>query len=132
MKDDYKSFQAGDLVYFIEKRRMAFCCIEKVVRDQARPDYTEYVLEIIKLPRENERFRPLNTLLKHFSVSCTSGIAYSGMWRFYTPEEFEKYYSHYQTIMISRLRYITPPLVFLLIILVIFLLMVSGCFVLIS
>lgn len=131
LKDPYDSFQAGDLVYFIERRWMALCRIKKITRDQSRPNYAEYLLEILKLPIENERFQPLNTILKYFTVSHTSGVAYSGMWHFYTQEAFESSYSEYQTVMITWSRYVAPVYVLLAIALTIFLLVASGCFVLI-
>ena len=127
MGDSYDSFQVGDPVFFVENRWMAFCRIKKIIRDRSRPNYAKYVLEIVRLPRENECFQPLNTILKHFSVSRTAGMYYSGMWHFYTPQEFEENYGDCQPVMINWARYVIPSLIALVTLASLFILTASGC-----
>jgi hypothetical protein len=90
----YDSLQAGDHVYFVERRKMAFCRVLEVRRDPSRPDYTEYVLDIVEQWYDHEFFEPISILFsgKRLTVSRTEGMAYNGMWQFYTADEFAKYY----------------------------------------
>jgi hypothetical protein len=94
--DIYESLQPGDLVYIVEGRKMAFCRVVKVVRDKSKPDYTEYVLDRVEQWYNHEYFETMSVFLlgKRFTVGRTRDIAYSGMWQFYSAEEFEKYYGH--------------------------------------
>ena len=125
MSDLYDIFKVGDEIYFVENRWMAFCRIKKIIHDQSRPDYTKYVLEILKLPHRHEYFLAFNKLLKRFWVSRSSGVYYSGMWRFYTPQQFEKYYSDYHVVMISWAKYVLPGLIALAIFVLICILVLS-------
>ena len=132
MSDYYRVFRAGDIVYFIENRWMALCRIKKIIRDSSNPDYTEYVLEILKLPYNNEHFRPLNTLRKSFSVSEVSGLYHSGMWYLYNQEQFEKIYGDLQIIMITWARYVTPLIILIIVLVLMCILVMSGCYALFS
>ncbi len=131
---DYDDVKIGDEVYFItESRWMAFCRIKrikKLVRDQPYADQTEYLLEILKLPRHDlhDYFRPYNKLLKHFRVRYTPGVYYSGMWRFYTPQEFESNYADYHVAMIPWTRYAIPQLILLAAIITLCGLAAHGCY----
>jgi hypothetical protein len=128
MSDSYGTFKVGDEVYFIENRWMAFCRIKKIIRDQSRPDYTKYVLEILKLPHRHEHFLAFNKILKHFWVGHSTGVYYSGMWRFYSPQQFEKYYGDYRVVMISWARYVIPRLIAFAVFVIIFILTIGGCY----
>jgi hypothetical protein len=125
-------FKVGDEVYFVESRWMAFCRIKKIVHNESRPDYVEYVLEILKLPYHNEYFKPLNTMHKRFSVGRTSGVYFSGMWYFYSPQQFEKYYSEYDVVMISWAKYVIPRLITLTAMVTICIMAVCGCYAVMS
>lgn len=128
-RDDFGLYQPGDFVYFVEGRLMAFCCIDKIVKAKSNPLYTEYVLEIIRQPRNNEFFGPVYSLRRHFTVGRAPGAeGVSGMWRFYTPKEFEYYYSHFRGDMVTWSEYFRPYIYVLGAVLIVLLLVMGGCF----
>jgi hypothetical protein len=131
---DYDDVKIGDEVYYItESRWMAFCRIKRIktsVREQSYPDQTEYLLEVLKLPRHDlhDYFRPYHKILKHFRVRHARGVYFSGMWRFYTPQEFEHYYADYHVVMMPWARYASHQLILLAAIITICSLAVRVCY----
>ncbi len=127
-RDDFGLCQPGDFVYFVEGRLMAFCCIDKIVKTKSNPQFTEYVLEIVRQPRNNEFFRPVYSLRRHFTVGRAPGAeGVSGMWRFYTPKEFEYYYSHFRGDMVTWSEYFRSYIYVLIAVLIVFFLVIGGC-----
>jgi hypothetical protein len=98
--------EAGDYVYFIERRKLALCQIVKIKKFDARPDYTEYVLNIVEQWYNHEYFRPLPIFIigGQLMVSRTEGVAYNAMWQFFSHESFEKHYGHLQSDPKNRRR----------------------------
>lgn len=99
--DNYKS---GDRVYCLEKNAMALCRIRKIVQDKSDPDTIRCTFEIVEEPSDHEYLKPLGVLNPSLvlvnSFTLTFGPEYApyGM-QLYSPEEFEKYYGHFQVKM---------------------------------
>ncbi len=102
--DIYESLQPGDHVYIMERRKLAFCRVINVIRDKSRPDYTEYILDIVEQWYEHEYFETISVFLagKRLRVGRQVGFAYSGMWQFYSAENFEKYYGRLPSQKFNR------------------------------
>lgn len=86
----YASLQPGDLVYMREINYLALCRIIRVKKNESRPDYTEYVCQIVQ--QWFPDYEPVRLIGKRFTVARTAGPGhvYSGMWQFYSVDEFEK------------------------------------------
>lgn len=112
---------------------MVYCRIIEIREDSENSKLTQYKLEIIEQPKKGGFFFPLFTLSKLFTVSRTpeaSGI--SGMWRFYTPEDFQKFYGSYEIEMESWQPYKRSMLLRFSIILGGILLVLGSCSLLVT
>jgi hypothetical protein len=91
--DIYESLQAGDRVYIVEGRKLAHCRVISVAREKSSPDHTEYPRDIVEQWYNHDYFETMSIFLlgRRLKVGRTRGVAYNGMWQFYSAESFEKY-----------------------------------------
>ncbi len=131
--DIYESLQPGDPVYIMEGRKLAFCRAIKIIRDKSRPTYTEYVLDIVEQWYQHDYFETISVFLagKHLRVGREAGVAYNGMWQFYSAESFEKYYGHLPSQKFNRdqvkFENALRKIVIGLVALIVLLLLIGGC-----
>jgi hypothetical protein len=98
---DYTALKPGDFVYFVEGSIWTPCWIQKIDGDIDLDEYELAVAQPFAIAFGTDKFTLSQSPELYYS-------GYSGMWRFYSKKDFQKYYP-YRLVILYFLNTILFP-----------------------